>query len=185
MTAGSRLFVITGGPGSGKTTLCEALVEHDIMAVAESGRAVIRDQQEIAGSALPWIDPQLFAAAILKQDLDQYQWALDNNQTCLFDRGFPDNAGYLTMLGFDLPIVLESACRNHRYAQPVFVAPPWQDIFCPDSERRQDWDEAVRTHEAVTASYKRFGYDLITLPLASVAERVRFVLGYLLRDQPK
>lgn len=37
--------VITGGPGSGKTSLIDALAQADMRSVPEAGRAIIRDEQ--------------------------------------------------------------------------------------------------------------------------------------------
>jgi predicted ATPase len=56
------------------------------------------------------------------------------------------------------------------------VAPPWRQSFHSDAERKQDWDEAVRTYEAVADAYRSNGYELVQLPCVSVSERVRFVV---------
>ena len=48
-----RLFVVTGGPGSGKTTLIDALAQADCARSIEAGRGVIQDQVAIGGPALP------------------------------------------------------------------------------------------------------------------------------------
>jgi predicted ATPase len=45
--------------------------------------------------------------------------------------------------------------------------------------RRQDFAEAVRTHAQMAQVYAEFGYDLVELPRASVAARLRFVLAAL------
>jgi len=66
-----------------------------------------------------------------------------------------------------------------RYNRRVFIAPPWQDIFQQDSERKQDFEEAVRTYEALVASYTTYGYELVEIPRVSVEERARFVLESL------
>ena len=58
-----RFFVLTGGPGSGKTTLIDALAARGYACSLEAGRAVIRHQQDIGGNALPWGDRALFADA--------------------------------------------------------------------------------------------------------------------------
>jgi len=42
-------FVITGGPGSGKTTLIDALEEAGFARTVEAGRGVIQDQVAIDG----------------------------------------------------------------------------------------------------------------------------------------
>lgn len=49
-----RFFVLTGGPGSGKTTLIEALRTAGFATLPEAGRGIIRDQMAIGGPALPW-----------------------------------------------------------------------------------------------------------------------------------
>ncbi|WP_414520003.1 AAA family ATPase, partial [Nostoc sp. PCC 9305] len=52
----------------------------------------------------------------------------------------------------------------------------WPEIFGQDAERRQDLDEARRTHDVMRAVYPRFGYELIELPQVSVEARVAFIL---------
>lgn len=135
----ARLFVITGGPGAGKTTLCAALAERGVAITPESGRAVIKEQTASGGRALPWVDPSAYAGAIFARDLTQYEAAALRPGLSLFDRGFPDNAAYLAMLGLPITAALDAACQSHRYAEPVFVAPPWEEIYTQDAERKQDW----------------------------------------------
>jgi predicted ATPase len=48
-----RLVVITGGPGSRKSTFVEALAAHGLSHMPEAGRAIIQDQLAIGGNALP------------------------------------------------------------------------------------------------------------------------------------
>jgi predicted ATPase len=56
-----HLYVITGSPGSGKSTLIEALAASGIPSMPEAGRAIIQDQVAIGGDALPWSDRHAFA----------------------------------------------------------------------------------------------------------------------------
>ncbi|WP_428842957.1 AAA family ATPase [Sphingobium limneticum] len=48
--------VITGGPGSGKITLIDMLASQGFHHMPEDGRAIIRYQIAISGTALPWAD---------------------------------------------------------------------------------------------------------------------------------
>ena len=57
-TESDRLFIITGGPGSGKSTVIDALAKRGISTMSEAGRAIIQDQVAIGGEALPWADRQ-------------------------------------------------------------------------------------------------------------------------------
>ena len=62
-----RFHVITGGPGSGKTSLIDALARAGHAHTVEAGRAIIQDQRAIDGPALPWRDPLAFAELMLSQ----------------------------------------------------------------------------------------------------------------------
>lgn len=92
-----------------------------------------------------------------------------------FDRGMPDVVGYLRLMALPVPRHVERAAALFRYNRRVFIAPPWAEFFTPDAERKQSFDEAVRTYEAMVAAYEALGYDLIELPRSSIAERVTFL----------
>ncbi|TPI59457.1 ATPase [Mesorhizobium sp. B3-1-7] len=172
-----RFFVLTGGPGSGKTTLIEALRAQGFATAPEAGRGIIRDQMAIGGPALPWQDRALFAELMLSWELRSWQAAhAEPPGPVFFDRGAPDTIGYLRLCGLPVPDHLTSAARKFRYARRVFVAPPWPEIFTQEEERKQTLDEAERTFRSVTGVYVELGYELVPLPLAPVEERLRFVI---------
>jgi predicted ATPase len=171
-----RFHVVTGGPGSGKSTLIEALAKAGYARTLEAGRAIIQDQLVIDGPALPWRDPLAFAELMLGWEMRSYRMAEAASGAVFFDRGVIDVIGYLTLSGRPVPAHVMRAAERFRYNRRVFVAPPWPAIFTQDAERRQTPEEAVRTYEALGKAYISQGYDLVSLPLASVQERVRFVL---------
>jgi predicted ATPase len=175
MTASTdRFTVLTGGPGSGKTTLIDRLRAAGHGTTEEAGRAIIRDQTAIGGPALPWRDPALFAEAMLCREMHTHRTAPTEGRV-FFDRGVVDVAGYLRLEGLAVPAHVDAAARVFRYHPRVFAAPPWPEIYVRDGERRQSAETAERTYEAVTAAYRHYGYDLVELPRASVAERLRFI----------
>ena len=159
--------VVTGGPGAGKSTLVAALAAAGVATQPEAGRAVIRQQSAAGGTALPWLDPAAFAARMLDHDRRSYREAWRRGAPCVFDRGIPDSAGYLDLVGLPVPAVL--------------VAPHWPGIYRRDAERRQTPEEARRTEERVCQAYRACGYEPVPLPRATVAERVGFVLDILRR----
>jgi predicted ATPase len=172
-----RLFVITGGPGSGKSTLIEALGEHGVRTMPEAGRAIIQDQVAIGGDALPWSDRHAFVELMLSWEMRSYRAALKVNGPVAFDRGVPDVLGYLRISGLAIPAHMDRAARIFRYHHRVFIAPPWPEIFAVDAERKQSFEEAQATYDAMTETYSALGYDLIQLPLDSVEKRAQFVLA--------
>jgi predicted ATPase len=170
-----RLFVLTGGPGSGKTTLIEALARAGHAGSLEAGRAIIQDQVAIDGPALPWRDPRSFAELMLCWEIRSWHMA-DSHAVTFFDRGVPDVVGYMRLLGLPVPAHMHNAAQSFRYNGRVFITPPWPEIFQSDRERKQTLDEAVRTYDAMVSTYTHYGYELIELPRATVEDRVRFVL---------
>lgn len=174
-----RLIVLTGGPGSGKTTLIEALAKRGHAVQPEAGRAIIRDQRAIGGEGLPWKNRALFAELMLAADLRSYDEACGQGELVFFDRGLPDIVGYLALCGLPVPPYAGAAAERFRYRRTVFIAPPWPAIFGQDAERKQDFAEAERTYEAMARTYPRYGYDLVELPQESVETRVDFVLKRL------
>ena len=172
-----RFFVLTGGPGSGKTTLIEALREKGFATSIEAGRGIIRDQRAIGAQALPWNDPALFAERMLSWEIRSYEAAIRHPGPTFFDRGVPDVVGYLRLTGLAVPAHMKAAAERFRYNRRIFIAPPWPEIFAHDRERRQSFEEAERTHAAMVETYSGLGYALVPLPRASVEERLRFVLA--------
>ncbi|MFI0355198.1 AAA family ATPase [Actinomadura sp. 9N407] len=174
-----RFVVLTGGPGSGKSTLIDRLAGYGYARSEEAGRGVIRDQMAIGGPALPWNDPGLFAELMLSWELRSYRMAEAAEGTVLFDRGVPDIVGYLRLEGLPVPDHVAGAARRFRYRSTVFIAPPWPEIYEHDGERRQSLDEAERTYAAMVETYRGYGYELIILPRVSVEARARFVVERL------
>lgn len=168
-------FILTGGPGAGKTALLEHLAGQGIAVMPEAGREIIRSQMVLGGRALPWEDRALFAELMLGWELRSLSAAATLPGPVLFDRGVPDVAGYLTLEGLEVPAHVRQAAQTHRYNSLVFLAPPWEEIFHADTERRQDFDTARRTCETMRRVYTELGYNLVELPRASVAERAGFV----------
>lgn len=176
MSYRERFHVITGGPGSGKTSLVDALARAGHAHAVEAGRAIIQDQLAIDGPALPWRDPLAFAELMLSWELRSYRMAEAMSGPVFFDRGVTDLLGYLTLVGRPVPAHIARAAERFRYNRRVFVAPPWPAIYAQDAERKQTLEEAVRTYEALVTAYADCGYELVRLPLVSVEERARFVL---------
>lgn len=172
----ARLFVLTGGPGSGKTTLIEALQRAGFACMVEAGRSIIQDQMEIGGRALPWSDPVLFAEMMLCWEMRSYRSAQGHAGPVFLDRGVPDVVGYLRLVGAAVPAHMQKAAATFRYEPRVFIMPPWPQIFTQDSERKQTLQEAERTYDAMVETYTSLGYTLTTVPRMPVDDRVRFII---------
>jgi predicted ATPase len=176
MNTPENFFVITGGPGSGKTSLIDALNARGYPRSIEAGRGLIQHQVLIGGRALPWDDRALFAELMLCWEMRSYHLAQDITVPVFFDRGIPDVLGYLCLSGLPAPPHMHKAAEAFRYNRQVFIAPPWKEIFQQDRERKQDFKEAIRTYDAMVQTYTALNYQLLEIPRTSVEERLTFVL---------
>ena len=171
-----RFHIITGGPGAGKSSIIEGLRQRGFESAPEAGRAIIQDQVAIQGRALPWADRLLFAELMLSWDIRSYHLAEEYSAPVFFDRGIPDVLGYLRLSDIPVPEHMTKAAAHFPYSRIVFIAPPWKEIFRQDRERKQDFDEAVRTYEALASVYESLSYELVAVPHRSVEDRVEFIL---------
>ncbi|WP_293352859.1 AAA family ATPase [Phenylobacterium sp.] len=168
-----NFFVLTGGPGVGKTTLIRHLQGLGELVVEETARAVIRDQLARGEPGVPWIDPALFANLTAERDIAIFDGMANETRRVFFDRGIVDSYG---ANGTTPSARIVEAVRTRRYNSRVFVLPPWREIYETDDERRQDWAEAERTFEIIQARLPMLGYRPVVLPKASVEARAAFVL---------
>ena len=177
-TSGSNLHIITGGPGSGKTSVIEALRARGYPCVDEVGRKLIREQLLIGGNALPWADQAKFLELMLSRSMGDYERVGDTKGPVFFDRGIPELAGYCRLVKIpELPHVARAA-ELFRYSRTVFVMPPWKEIYRNDAERKQDFAEAIASYEAAIGTYREFGYEPVDVPKLSVPERTDFILKH-------
>lgn len=172
-------YVITGGPGAGKTTLIEALRERGYTCVEEAGRQIIQEQLKINGDALPWANLEKFKELMLDHALLTYEEAKGVKGPVFFDRGIVDLLGYDVLTKAESKERLIRSAHNLRYNNNVFIAPPWEAIFCNDAERKQTFEEAIATYTCIKEAYLKEGYKVIELPLKSVQERIEFIINSL------
>jgi predicted ATPase len=174
-----NFFVITGGPGAGKTSIIEALARRGFRTVEEVGRRIIRQQLRIGSNALHWGDRDTYRELMLSHAISDYEQVGEEAAPVFFDRGIPGLIGYCRLCGVPVPAHLGNAARLYRYHRKVFVTPPWQAIYRSDAERKQDFSEAIATCETVVSAYAGCGYERVEVPKASVGERIEFILRHV------
>lgn len=175
-----NFFVITGGPGVGKTTLLRELEKINFKCIPEIAREIIKEQVSRNGKALPWKNTELYKELMMERSIASYKLANQtNNEIIFFDRGIPDTLSYARLINSTISTQMDFYTNHYRYNEKVFILPPWLEIYTTDSERKQTWKEAVQTYETLAGTYKQYNYDLIEVPKAPVKERVEFILQTL------
>ena len=169
-----NFFIFSGGPGVGKTTLLRHLQILGEIVVEENARAVIRENVERGGSAVPWIDNRAFVDQTAARDIANFDRLAHETRRVFFDRGITDN---YRSNGSEPSAGLIEALRTRRYNRQVFIFPPWREIYETDAERKQDWDEAEATFDRTLGIFSELRYTPVIVPKADIATRAAFVLS--------
>ena len=173
----NRFVAISGCSGGGKSTLLAELKARGHAVVEEPGRRIIAEEAASGGDALPWADLAAFLRRAIAMALRDREEAADHQGWVFFDRGLVDAASALEALTGE-PI-LHRLCDVHRYHRRMFMAPPWPEIHVTDADRRHGFDAAVAEYERLMQTYPALGYEVLSLPKATVAARANFVLAAL------
>jgi predicted ATPase len=171
-------YVLTGAPCSGKTTTILELANKGYQVVPEIARLYV-DAELAKGRTLPdiAINTRQFEEIVTHLKVENEQ-QLDPKATVFLDRGMHDTLAYYKLYGWPVSDVIQSSCHAARYAK-IFLLEmlPYQ----MDYARTESETDARKLQELFRLVYREAGYDVISVPVASVDERVAFILDHLNR----
>lgn len=174
-----EIIVITGGPGTGKSTIIDALIEKGYSCYPEISREVTLEAKRQGVDQLFLTEPLLFSQMLLDGRLKQYQNALQESSSLVFiDRGVPDILAYMHFIGDDYPDHFDHSCQECRYSK-VFVLPPWEEIYESDEARYENFEQAKVIYDHLKSTYAKYGYDLTEVPTGTVENRIHYILKHL------
>ncbi|WP_243471571.1 AAA family ATPase [Winogradskyella sp. MH6] len=174
-----KKIVITGGPGTGKSSIINSLKSRGFLCYDEISREVTLQARKDGIEQLFLTEPLLFSEKLLEGRLKQYNDASKETISAVFlDRGIPDILAYMDYIGDKYPQYFSDASQNNSYDY-VFVLAPWQEIFTSDSERYENFEQAIEIHHHLLKTYMKFGYQLIDVPFETIEKRTDFILEVL------
>ncbi|WP_191861021.1 AAA family ATPase [Hanstruepera ponticola] len=172
-----KKIVITGGPGTGKTSIINELKRLGHVCLDEISREVTLKARKEGIEQLFLTQPLLFSELLLKGRETQFSQANTLGKDLVFlDRGIPDVIAYMDYIGDAYPEKFVNSCKNHVYDM-AFILEPWQEIFVSDSERYENFDQAVKIHHHLLNTYERFNYALMDVPFDTIENRAQFILN--------
>ena len=168
----NRRVIVTGAPGTGKTTLLGSLTHLGVV-VPEPAREVIAEHRQSTGESSLDHRPELFLDRLLARSISAFD-SVAESSLVLFDRGLPDCVTYAEIFGLDTEPARRAAFER-RYENTVFICPPWREIYTTDDLRRATFQQVEDFHESLMKAYASLGYQLIEVPRSPSTERVGFV----------
>ncbi|MDO6596968.1 ATP-binding protein [Oceanihabitans sp. 2_MG-2023] len=173
----TKKIVITGGPGTGKTSIINELTKRGYHCMEEISRQITLKAREDGIEQLFLTEPLLFSELLLKGRKQQFVDAdALTNDFVFLDRGIPDVLAYMDFIGDDYPKEFEDACKENLYDH-VFILAPWQEIFSSDSERYENFEQAIEIHKHLLNTYKTYNYSLLDVPFGAIESRTDFILN--------
>lgn len=175
----TKRIVITGGPGTGKTTLINYLENLNYACSHEVSREVTLEAQKDGIEQLFLEKPILFSEKLLEKREQQFH-ALPNttHKFLFYDRAIPDIPAYMDYLKTPYPNLFNDSCKNHTY-DIVFILPPWEEIYKQDNERYESYEQALSIYNFLLEGYKKYGYNPIVVPKGTLEERKTFIFEHL------
>jgi predicted ATPase len=167
---------ITGAPSSGKTSVIEELAHRGFAIQNEVARELI-EQALRHGKTLAQVRDadhvQDLQRRILKLKVAREMGL--NRETFIFtDRGTPDSITYFRLAKMDVAAAIE-ASKIFRYkAVFLFERLP---AFTHDDVRTESEQQAREIEQMLESDYKALGYDVIRVPVLTVAGRADFILS--------
>ncbi|PIP65602.1 hypothetical protein COU77_02515 [Candidatus Peregrinibacteria bacterium CG10_big_fil_rev_8_21_14_0_10_49_16] len=173
--------IIDGAPSSGKTTIVHALHTRGFRIIPEVARSLI-DIELAKGRSLEHIRGELgsaireeFQESLLSIYLQQFR-NIDPEEFVIFDGALPHIDAYIALENTTpIPEVMEESQKYHF--RQVFVFDPLP--FEHDHVRVEDQQSALFLDQKIRSIYHELGYQPISVPVASVEERLGFVLAHL------
>jgi predicted ATPase len=172
-------IVITGGPGTGKTTIIEELASRGYQCMPEISREITEMARKNGIEQLFLKNPILFSEMLLEGRENQYKIAEKIEKDLIFfDRGIPDVHAYMNYISIDYPPIYIEKSLKYQY-QNIFITPPWQEIYITDHERYEDFEQSLAIFNHLRKTYEKLGYQLIEVPVGTIDFRTDYILDYL------
>ena len=172
----NKKYIITGGPGTGKTSIINELRKRGFYCVNENSRSIISEQIKQGGDILPWKDQISFENQITKIRTNEYL-SSPKDSVCFFDRSSIDSIAYLKIKNLDVPSEIIELTKQCSFNKNIFYTPIWEEIYKNDKERKENIESAKTIEKAIMETYKLKGYKLIKIPKLSIKKRTDFIIS--------
>lgn len=170
-------YIITGGPGSGKTSLITRLKYLGYNVVDEVASAFIKRGKKAGKTAEQTrSDESKFQEEVLEEKV-KIEDATSANEITFFDTAIPDSIPYHIINNLRLSEKILEASQKRRY-RGIFLLDQLP-FFEKNGVRIEDEKIAGEISRLIYKEYCKLGYVVVRVPVLPLEERVKFVLERL------
>jgi len=178
-------ILLTGGPGSGKTTQLESLEAYittqnlNWIIHPEVSRGLQELQNPFTKEKVydPANDPNTFTHAILGQRVADFKKALLNTVN-IYDRGLIDSLAYCKAYNCTEIQNLIDLCKENQYDLVIFF-PFWSEIYTQDEGRCENNSQAKHISEVIYETLTQLEANFVVVPQDTVENRQIFLIDQI------
>jgi predicted ATPase len=188
MNEQNKLIVVSGCSGGGKSTLITELAKMGYAVFHEVATEIMREQRAVNGNMTPKGNPDAFCKLLIDRSIEDIykakKMANVRDRLIFFDRSYLEGIRYYKMLNTIDANKYDYFINDLRFFDNIYMAPPWEEIYCQNNERKHSFEKSVGDWGTLLSFYQKCGYKTIELPKVGVSSRVQFILSsiHLLRN---
>lgn len=171
-----KKYVLTGGPGTGKSSIILALKQKGEYVVREAAEDYIRLRQAQCQKE-PWTEPD-FQDKVLRLQLQREAKIPSKAKRVFIDRGLADGLAYYQIAGKKPSRQMIKAIRKMKKERPyekVFLIKNL-GICEKTCVRREGMEEALKLEKLQEQNYKLLGYEVIKIPAGHLKNRIKKIM---------
>ncbi len=186
-------FVLTGGPGVGKTSVGNALKQRGFMVAKEAFSDLFEDyvlreqtkglsQKDSENNFWKFIitESVAFRRVLMCRQLELEEAAEKLHGIMFVDRGTPDIVAFGDVFGIYMTPEFRLLAESHEYNKYVFFLEPLpKELYQQTHVRHESYEESVKMHNTFKDLYRKFGYTVVEVPFDTIANRVSFILNHV------
>lgn len=176
----SKRYVLTGGPGVGKTTLINVLAKKGYQTVPEAYAVLYKQAQNAHMLDTFFNDPVALYARILEEQL-RLESELSDAAPTFLDRSAVDIIAFAHHFKVPFNIAFYESVQQ-RYDIIFFLEPLPVHLYEQTMQRKETIEEAFVIHKLLQDAYQKNGYQedqCIAVPFGTASERIAYIMSQI------
>lgn len=183
--SGQRRYIITGGPGTGKTSIINCLSTLGYVVMPEAATDIIEEGQR-QNIEKPWraVDYHIKVSALIEERKQEAQNS--NTPLIFFDRGHIDGISYILLqkrtLHQEVIDFVQTTMDTHFFDKKVFLIESLGFVQ-QGPARTETLEESLEKAHHLEMNYRALGYEIILIPKGSVFERAKWIIDHVAKEE--
>ncbi len=173
-----KQFVLTGGPGSGKSTVIEELNKRGYQTSTEAFTFLFNQAKKQGTLEELTKNPISFREQLMQQQL-AFESSLDPNKLAFLDRGTIDILVFGDELKIPMSAALRDSVKKSSYDLVFLLEPLPKEQYKQTEIRSENYEKSLAIADQLKKAYEEKKYTVIAVPFDTPQKRADFILNYI------